>query len=298
MGWLALGAGMGACLYDAAFSTLGRLYGAGARGAVTAFTLWGGFASTFCWPLSAFLVESVGWRGACLAYAGLHLMVTLPLCLWLVPRGQSRHATATAPAVEGAAPPVTARRTLTFLLLALILTTAGGIAAVLSVHLITIMQADGLALAAAVGLGALVGPAQVGARVVEMALGSRYHPIWTLAAAGALIAAGLVLLWTGVRVPSLALIAYGAGNGLWSIAHGTLPLALFGPRGYAVLMGRLAAPTLLVQALAPSASAFVIARHGADATLGVLAVLAAANVLAIALLWRLSRRESAALSAE
>ena len=71
--WLVLGLGMGAGLYDAAFSTLGRLYGAGARGAITALTLWGGFASTVCWPLSAWLVEGVGWRGACLAYAGLHL---------------------------------------------------------------------------------------------------------------------------------------------------------------------------------------------------------------------------------
>ena len=82
----------------------------------------------------------------------------------------------------------------------------------------------GLALAAAVGLGALVGPAQVGARVVEMALGGRHHPIWTLAAAAILIAAGLALLWTGVGLPALALIAYGAGNGIWSIARGTLPL--------------------------------------------------------------------------
>ena len=58
---------MGAGLYDAAFATLGRLYGRGARGAITDLTLFGGFASTVCWPLSAFLVEAVGWRGACFA---------------------------------------------------------------------------------------------------------------------------------------------------------------------------------------------------------------------------------------
>jgi len=79
--WVLLGAGMGAGLYDAAFSTLGRLYGAQARSAIVQLTLWGGFASTVCWPLSAWLVEAVGWRGACLAYASLHLAVTLPLAL-------------------------------------------------------------------------------------------------------------------------------------------------------------------------------------------------------------------------
>ena len=88
--WLLLGAGMGAGLYDAAFSTLGRLYGAQARSAITQLTLWGGFASTVCWPLSAWLVEAVGWRGACLAYAGLHLAVTLPLALFAIPREARR----------------------------------------------------------------------------------------------------------------------------------------------------------------------------------------------------------------
>jgi MFS family permease len=290
--WLVLGAGMGACLYDAAFSTLGRLYGSGARGAITALTLWGGFASTVCWPLSALLVESVGWRGTCLGYAALHLTVTLPLCLWLIPREESRPRAAAAgqdAALPFPAPPVS-----TFLLLAAILTTAGGIAAVWSVHLIAILQAGGLGLAAAVGLGALVGPAQVGARIVEMMFGSRYHPIWTLAAAGILIAVGLVLLWTGFRLPAAALIAYGAGNGIWSIARGTLPLALFGPTDYAVLMGRLAAPSLLAQALAPLAGALVMARYGAEATLGAIAALAVANVLGIALLSLLTRPGRAA----
>jgi predicted MFS family arabinose efflux permease len=290
--WLVLGAGMGACLYDAAFSTLGRLYGSGARGAITALTLWGGFASTVCWPLSALLVESVGWRGTCLGYAALHLTVTLPLCLWLVPREESRPRAAAAG--QDAALPFPAPPAPTFLLLAAILTTAGGIAAVWSVHLIAILQAGGLGLAAAVGLGALVGPAQVGARIVEMMFGSRYHPIWTLAAAGILIAIGLVFLWTGFRLPSAALIAYGAGNGIWSIARGTLPLALFGPTDYAVLMGRLAAPSLLAQALAPLAGALVMARYGAEATLGAIAALAVANVLGIALLSLLTRPGRAA----
>ena len=69
LAWVVLGGGMGTGLYDAVFAALGKLYGKEARTPITNLTLFGGFASTVCWPLSAFLAESVGWRGACLIYA-------------------------------------------------------------------------------------------------------------------------------------------------------------------------------------------------------------------------------------
>ena len=207
--WVLLGAGMGAGLYDAAFSTLGRLYGAQARSAITQLTLWGGFASTVCWPLSAWLVEAVGWRGACLAYAGLHLVVTLPLALFAIPRESRRELVA--PQTDAAVLPseALANRASMVWLLAAILTAAGVVAAIWSVHLITILQAGGVGLASAVALGALVGPAQVGARVIEMASGGRHHPIWTLATAAVLIAAGLVAALGGGRP------ARGRADRLW-----------------------------------------------------------------------------------
>jgi hypothetical protein len=257
-------------------------------------TLWGGFASTVCWPLSAWLVETVGWRGTCLAYAGLHLVVTLPLALLAIPRETRREFFVPQPDAAVLPSEALANRASMVWLLAAILTAAGVVAAIWSVHLITILRAGGVGLASAVALGALVGPAQVGARVIEMASGGRHHPIWTLATAAVLIAAGLVLIWAGVGLLAVALIAYGAGNGIWSIARGTLPLALFGPHDYAALMGRLAAPSLLAQALAPLAGALIMARYGPDATLGVIAALALANVLGIALLWSLSRSARAA----
>jgi hypothetical protein len=276
--WLLIGAGMGAGLYDSAFATLGRLYGVAARQAITALTLWGGFASTVCWPLSGWLLDAVGWRGACFVYAGLHLSVTLPLVLLAIPR--QTPAPALPPATE-TGPPAPPVRGPIIWLLAAILTTAAATAAIWSVHLITMLEARGLSLAAAVGLGALVGPAQVGARVVEMVSGGRHHPIWTLAAAAFLIAAGLILLWSGSGLVAGALIAYGAGNGIWSIARGALPLALFGPDGYAALMGRLAAPSLVAQAAAPMLGAAVFARLGGEALLGILAILALVNLVAV-----------------
>ena len=86
LAWVVLGAGMGTGLYDAVFAALGKLYGKEARTPITNLTLFGGFASTVCWPLSAFLAETVGWRGACLVYAGLHLCVSLPLQMAVMPR--------------------------------------------------------------------------------------------------------------------------------------------------------------------------------------------------------------------
>jgi predicted MFS family arabinose efflux permease len=289
--WVVIGLGMGAGLYDAAFATLGRLYGREARGAITDLTLFGGFASTVCWPLSAFLAGALGWRGACLAYAGLQLALALPAHLALLPREPPVVAAAppgstAAPIDAGRAP---SRRRVILLLLASALTLGAAIQGVISVHVLTLLQARGADLAAAVALGALIGPSQVGARVVEKLLGGRHHPVWTMLAFVVLVALGLGLLAAGFPVLAACLVPYGAGVGIGSIARGTLPLTLFGSVGYAALMGRLAMPMLLAGALAPSAGAFLLERAGAPGTLATLAGAALVNVVLVAALFLLVR---------
>jgi MFS family permease len=180
--WLVLGIGMGAGLYDAAFATLGRLYGQRARTAIATLTLFGGFASTVCWPLSAMLVFEYGWRNACLIYAAIHLAVLLPLYVFALPKEASREAPNTARAAPSDRRadinrPVPEGSKLLFDLMALVITISSMISALLSVHLLTILQARDIALAAAVALGAVVGPAQVGARAIEMMLSRFHHPI-------------------------------------------------------------------------------------------------------------------------
>jgi MFS family permease len=294
MAWLVMGIGMGAGLYDAAFATLGRLYGKDARRAITTLTLWGGFASTVCWPLSAWLVEHFGWRGACAVYAAIQILISLPLHAFVLP-GVSTVRPDTKPSgdtPEGPAPQTLtgSRRNRAFLLLATVLTLGAVTASMIGVHLLTLLQARGLELAAAVALGALVGPSQVGARIVEMAFGRHYHPIWTMVASVALVAAGVILLVVGFPILALALALYGAGNGIGSIAKGTLPLALFGSFGYASLMGKLAMPSLLAQALSPSIGAILIEWGGTDAALRLLAALACLNLGLVGLLWVTARR--------
>jgi predicted MFS family arabinose efflux permease len=280
--WLIVGLGMGAGLYDAAFSTLGRIYGSRARGAITTLTLWGGFASTVCWPISAYLVQTVGWRGTCLTFAAIHLGLSLPMILVAIPREVATVAPDAAGSSAGVLIPAERR---SFLLLMSIMTLGGIIASVVSVHLLTLLQEQGSSLAVAVSLGALIGPAQVGGRVVEMAFKERHHPIWTLLAAVTFMALGIVLLWAGFPSVALALVLYGVGNGVYSIARGTLPLALFGPERYPPLVGRIARPTLIAGAIAPSLAAVVLSRTGADATLAVMAAIALLNVLLGLVLW-------------
>ncbi|MGH6683587.1 MAG: MFS transporter [Pseudolabrys sp.] len=288
--WVLLGIGMGTGLYDAVFAALGRLYGSAARGPITNLTLFGGFASTICWPLSAFMIEHVGWREACFVYAALHLVVSLPLQMAVI-----RHAPKPATAIASPkdktqpAPAGIANETLIFALLALVLSIAAGIGSIVVVHLLTFLQARGVDYAVAVSLGTLFGPAQVGARVVERLFGGRYHPIWTMIGCCALMAVGLLLLFGGFPVLVLIILLYGAGYGVSWVGRGTLPLALFGPLRFPRLMGKLAFPSLIVQAMAPSLGAFLIEANGADATIGVLTVLALINVVLVGWLWVVCR---------
>ena len=282
LAWEVMGLGMGAGLYDASFAALGRLYGAAARRPIATLTLFGGFASTVCWPLSALLVTQLGWRGTCLAYAAVQMLLALPLYRLVLP-GQAPpvgHGAAGGPPGPAPLPPAAPRRRQLLLLFAAGVTVGTMIAGIISVHLLAMLQARGLPLAAAVALGAVVGPSQVAARAVEMAASRHHHPVWTMLASAVLAGCGLAVLWAGLPMLALGLVLYGAGVGIESIARGTVPLALFGAGGYAALMGRLAMPAMLAQALSLWSAAYLLQWLGPQ---GLLDVLLAAAALKLAL---------------
>ncbi len=287
--WVLIGIGMGTGLYDAVFAALGRMYGSDARGPITNLTLFGGFASTICWPLSAFMIDHVGWRSACFIYAALHLFAMLPLQASVVRAPEKTRSENTGKSVSGETPRID-NETLIFALLAVVLSIAAGIGSIVVVHLLIFLQARGVDFALAVTLGTIFGPAQVGARVVERLFGNRYHPIWTMIASCTLMAIGLLLLFGAIPALVLVILLYGAGYGISWIGRGTLPLALFGPVRFPRLMGKLAFPSLIVQALAPSAGALLIEASGSNTTIGVLTLLALINVVLIGVLWWLCRK--------
>ena len=290
--WALIGIGMGTGLYDAVFAALGRMYGSDARTPITNLTLFGGFASTVCWPLSAFMIEHAGWRAACFAYAGLHLFLVLPLQMAVVRAVPTSGAAAADGHQDYKETRPAHNEMLIFALLALVLSIAAGIGSIVVVHLLIFLQARGLDFAVAVSLGTLFGPAQVGARLIERLFGSHYHPVWTMIASCTLMAVGLMLLYGAVPALLLVILLYGAGYGISWIGRGTLPLALFGPVRFPRLMGKLAFPSLIIQALAPSAGAFLIESRGVNATIGVLTLLALINVALIGTLWWLCRKPS------
>ena len=264
LAWLVLGAGMALGLYDSAFATLAGLYGSEARGAITGITLIAGFASTVGWPLSAFLDGAVGWRGACLAWAGLHLLLGLPLNRFLVPAAPPPHADAAAPAMGENTAPRGAMALLAFVFAATWVVSTG-----MAAHLPRLLEAAGASASGAIAAAALVGPAQVAARLVEFGLMRRAHPLVSARIATVLHPAGaaaLVLL--GGPAAAVFTMLHGAGNGLLTIAKGTLPLALFGPAGYGLRTGVLSVPARVAQAGAPLVFGLLLDRAG----LGVLAL--------------------------
>ena len=289
LAWVLIGFGMGTGLYDAVFAALGRMYGSEARGPITSLTLLGGFAGTVCWPLSAFMIEHLGWRSACFIYAAIHLLVMLPLQASVV-RAPAKAGSGTDKQAPSSETPRIINETLIFGLLAVVLSIAAGIGSIVVVHLLIFLQARGVDFSTAVSLGTIFGPAQVGARLVERVFGNRYHPIWTMVASCSLMAIGLLLLFGAIPALILIILLYGAGYGISWVGRGTLPLALFGPVRFPRLMGKLAFPSLIIQALAPSAGALLLEARGAQATIGVLTVFAIINVVLIGSLWWLCRK--------
>jgi MFS family permease len=245
--WVLLGVGMGYGLYDAAFGALGRIYGEAARGAITGITLMAGFASTIGWPLTAYGLAHIGWRDTCLAWAAAHIVIGLPLNLLMLPRVPD----AKAATKDEAKPHIPIDRTMALLALAfaLVWIVTGAMAA----QFPRILEAAGASHLEAVAAGALIGPAQVLARIVEISLLSRYHPIVSARIAFVMhpIGALIMALTGGGAAASVFAIFHGAGNGVITIARGTLPLAIFGPKNFGYRLGLLGAPARMAQAPAP-----------------------------------------------
>jgi predicted MFS family arabinose efflux permease len=281
--WLLLGVGMGLGLYDAAFGTLGRIYGKDARSAITGITLIAGFASTVAWPLSSLGLETIGWRATCYAWAIAHILIGLPLNLSL-PRAEA------IPAAEGpiAKPHIAIDRTM--ILLSFAFAAAWTVTSAMAAHLPRIVEAFGATPAQAVFAGMMIGPAQVGARVMEASLLNRFHPIVStrLACITHPIGACVIGIFGGGAAAAFTLL-HGAGNGILTIARGTLPLAIFGPENYAYRLGLIGAPSRICQALAPLGFGLLIEPMGR----WVVAVSAGLCLAALIALLALRRKETA-----
>lgn len=267
--WALIGMAMGGGLYEAAFSTLVRFYGRDSRNAITGITLIAGFASTVGWPLSMVLESRFGWRGACFGWAALHVLIGLPLNASL-PAGAGHLRPGVAPVAQAPSPErasgTASHPARTAALLAFVFAVTWFISTAMAAHLPRLLQAAGVSLAVAVGLGALVGPAQVGARLLEFGLMRRVHPLFSARLAAMAHPVGvLALLMFGAPAAALFVVLHGAGNGVLTIAKGTLPLVLFGAEGYGFRQGLLMVPARAAQAFAPFLFGLALDRWGVAA---------------------------------
>jgi MFS family permease len=286
--WMLLGVAMAASLYDAAFASLGRIFGNAARAPITSLTLIGGFASTAGWPVTYILLRHLGWQGTYLIYAAALAFVAAPLHAFALPR--SRAETQAKPAAGTAAPPPTRpAHGAAFLLVVAAFAAYAFVPSGLSTHLLAIFERSGIAPGTVVLIGALFGPAQVAARVCEFAFARNVHPLFVVRfAIGLLLTSFVLLALLGFSAPVAILFAvmFGAANGLSTIARGAVPLALFGAAGYGRIIGRIAGPALVITAIAPVVVAFVAERVSDPAALGVAAAFAALSLACFLLVRR------------
>lgn len=276
--WLLLGIGMSAGLYDAAFAALGRIYGDSARRSITGITLIAGFASTVGWPLSAWGLETIGWRNTCFAWAAAHILIGLPINLIMLPAVKGAKA-AVAAAVK---PHIPIDRTM--IILGFVFAAAWTVTGAMAAHLPRLMEAAGATTTQAVFAGALIGPSQVAARIFEASFLSRYHPLVSTRLACITHPIGAAILGlAGGGAAGVFAIFHGSGNGILTIARGTLPLAIFGPANYGYRLGIIGAPARMAQAAAPLLFGLLIDVMGAKVLI-VSSALSIAALLALFLL--------------
>lgn len=281
--WVILGVAMGYGLYDAAFAALVFLYGSKSRTAITGITLIAGFASTVGWPMSALMLDTIGWRAAVSVWALLHLSFGL-LLNRIIPRKEmldplapgstlqepNIENRATSP-IQQTAPSITSSTTVELprhanVLLVFAFAASGFVSSAMSAHLPALLQAAGASLVLAVAAGALIGPAQVGARLFQFGALGRAHPLWSAWIATLTHPIAVMMLFLGG--PGWAMmftVFHGIGNGTLTIARGALPLALFGAMGYGERIGKLLALSRFTQALAPWLFGLAITQWQANA---------------------------------
>jgi MFS family permease len=269
--WCVIGVGMSMGLYESAFATLSWIYGHDARGPITGITLIAGFASTICWPITAGIEAEFDWRTACYFWAAMHIVLGLPLNLFLIPRERDGRLDAEDTPKPAPAPTRLSRQdifNMPMILLAIVFAASWFTATAMAAHLPRLLQISGMDAAGALIAASLVGPAQVAGRLAEFGLLKKMHPLISsrLSALTHPVGAVLLLIFGG-PVGMLFTSLHGVGNGILTIAKGTLPLAIFGPAGYGARQGYIMAPSRFAQAAAPFVFGLLMDDYGQYAIL-------------------------------
>lgn len=303
--YLGLGLAMACTLYPPAFAVVTQAFGAGYRRAITALTLFGGFASTVFWPLTTALIQALGWRHAVLALAAINLLLCVPLHLWLPRRADaacSGKVPTPAASMPADAKPVDATasealRSPGFVLLALAFAGHALVISSIGVHLLALLTGRGMSATAAAAAAALIGPMQVLGRIGEMSISGRFSAVQVGRVITWFLPLSMLVLWSeGVlRAEWLLLglfaLLYGVGNGAMTIVRGAVPAELFGRTHYGAISGALNGPAMIAGAAAPFVASLLLDALGSyGRVLLVLMAVGVVGALAFAVATRRAQR--------
>jgi predicted MFS family arabinose efflux permease len=264
-GWLLIGLAMPGCLYEAAFPALSQLAGARYRSALTALTLFGGLASTAFWPLAWHLDEVIGWRQTLAVFAALNLFVCLPLHRYALPSAAGLHPPTEPHQQSTEMAPLSPVQRQCLLWLMAAFTLNAFVFTAIGAHVVGALDEGRGSSSSTVWIAALIGPLQLGGRMLEFAVAQHVSVRNVGIACFALTTLAMLLLWQAAQVSGLALlfvILYGAANGVMTIVRGTVPVDLFGREQFGRINGQLAAPANFAKASAPMLIALLLDQGG------------------------------------
>jgi MFS family permease len=294
-GWVILGMGGSATLSTGAYIMLNEIAGRGAKNAIGALMLVTGLSSSIFWPTTSFLTGLLGWRGTCLVYAAMMLVINLPLYAFLAPRRKMAGGDGGG-RVKAAPPPAISRST--FGLVVCVITMNAFVNFGIGAIMIELLRAEGLSPAQALAFGSMLGVIQVSARGLDFLGGGRWDGITTGLVAGTALPVAMLLLMTSEGATwavAVFILLYGAGSGAMAVARATIPLVFYDQAEFAKAMSMIALPLNLASAISPPLLVGLLTQFGSRGALGLTFVFSCATVLILVLLGR--RRPQVAVAA-
>jgi MFS family permease len=284
--WVVLGIAGSATLSTGAHIMLNEVAGRQAKNAIGALMLVTGLSSSIFWPTTSLLNSIAGWRGTCLVYAAMLIVVCLPLLAFGAPRRRSANDEVAGKARDVPAAPIP-RSTFHLVMSAVALNAFVNFG--LGAVFIELLRAEGLSPTEAVGFGAMLGVIQVSARGIDFLGGGRWDGITTGLVAGTALPLAMLLLMASSGaywVVALFILLHGLGSGAMAVARATIPLVFYDQAEFARAMSMIALPVNLAAAVSPPILAALLIHFGSRGLLGLTMLCSCATVLILVLLGR------------
>jgi MFS family permease len=279
--WAAIGIGGSMSNYDSAFATAVAFFKENSNRVIAGITVFAGFSSTISWPLTSLLNTQFGWQSAVLFWAAMHLFVSLPLHA-TIPRSEQREIDVMTGPIQKII-----KRGLKFdkllIVFALMFALEGFIVSSVNTTLPFLLAELGASEQLALLSAVILGPSQVFARILLVALGKKTGPITVAAISIAAHPLGVMfVLLFGVNGLLPFVILHGIGVGLNPFIRGSLPLLFFGAQSYGQRQGYVMMLSKIVGALSPTLLTLMVL---ADSKAAIIATMAMGVVAGVLLIW-------------